>query len=157
MYHLVIEYVFACIIPLIIAESLHIIFALFVYLDFVKKKNIVEGTTIYKHLSRKYGFCISLYGSNYIRIQGLTLMTSGCDIDNVLKIIRISRLGLYKIKKRAIECGFDPTINPDRTINPRISAIHVQDAMRSGRPAIYMERQEDTIRKKVRLKLVKRL
>ncbi len=56
------------------------------------------------------------------RIQGLTLWTSGMTLHEVMKITGLTSVALYKIRKRAIDWGFDPKIDSN------ILASYVQDA-----------------------------
>ncbi len=48
---------------------------------------------------------------------------------------------MYKIRQRAIDRGFN------HTVNLKILAVYVQDAPRSGRPGISLEKQDNVIAK----------
>ena len=45
------------------------------------------------------------------RIQGLTLWTSRMKLHEVMKITGLTSVALYKIRKRAINRGFNPKID----------------------------------------------
>ena len=75
------------------------------------------------------------------RIQGLSLWTSGMKLHEVMKITGLTSKALYKIRQRAIDRGFNPTVNP------KILAVYVQDSLRSGRPGISLEKYDNVIAK----------
>lgn len=74
-------------------------------------------------------------------IHALILMSTGWKIEDVLNATDFSLAALYKIWKRAISWGFNPLICP------KVMAFYVEDALKSGRPSIPIEKQQEVLNK----------
>ena len=75
------------------------------------------------------------------QVQALTLLGMGMKIEDVGRITGFSRSALYDLKKRALERGYDPTVTPV------IHNVYVEDAHKSGRPGISLEKQLEIVAK----------
>ncbi len=62
-------------------------------------------------------------------------------LHRVMRITGLTSKALYKIIQRAIDQGFNPAVNS------KILAVYVQDAPRSGRPEISLEKYDNVIAK----------
>ena len=76
------------------------------------------------------------------RVQALTFLGMGMKIEDVGRITGFSRSALYDLKKRAVQRGYDPT-----TITLMIYNMYVEDAQKSGRPTISLEKQLEIVAK----------
>ena len=75
------------------------------------------------------------------RVQTLTLIGIGVKIEDVGRMTGFPRSALYELKKRAIKRGYDPTVVPV------VYNVHVEDADRSGRTGISLEKQQKILAK----------
>lgn len=60
-------------------------------------------------------------------------------LHKVMKITGLTSKTLYNIKKKAIDCGYDPKVNAE------ILASYVQDEPQSGQPGILLEKYNNII------------
>lgn len=75
------------------------------------------------------------------RVQALTLLGIGMKIEDVGWITGFSRSVLYNLKKQAIKRGYD------FTVIPMIYNVYIQDAHKSGRLSINLEKQLEIVAK----------
>ena len=66
-----------------------------------------------------------------VKIQALSYISTGLKVPKVASIIQISESQLYRLKKKAIERGWEGT-----QTSP-ILLSYAQDAPRPGRPTVY--------------------
>ncbi len=75
-------------------------------------------------------------------------MTSGCVIEDVIKITGISCSELYNIEKKAIKLEFNPIVNF------KILATYVKNAIRSRKLNIHIVTGKDIIQKIKRVRYI---
>jgi transposase len=73
------------------------------------------------------------------RVQALTLLEARCPIANITQITGISKASIYRLRKIAVQRGYEP--EKDK----RILLSYIEDAPRSGRPT----KQTDEVKKQV--------
>jgi transposase len=65
---------------------------------------------------------------NGLRVQALTMLQDSKRIDEIIKTTGYSSSTIYTIRRKAIQRGYNPQIDP------KIYLRYVEDAPRSGRP-----------------------
>ena len=75
------------------------------------------------------------------QVWALILLSTGMTIKDVEHIMGYSQSALFDLKKRAKERGYDTFVDPI------IHNMHVENAFKSGRPCINLEKQSEIIAK----------
>lgn len=68
-------------------------------------------------------------------------MSTDWKMEDVMNVTRFSYTALYRIRKRAISRGFNPSICQ------KVTAFYVKDVPRSGRPGITIAKQQEVLDK----------